>query len=84
LRLLRLLRLLRYKLKLFYLIANITASGGADYIYTAGFLEPAPVYSVWFVSLIGHIHFLMTYLCSGLAVPIIWYAFNRNRFKSFD
>ncbi len=79
-----LLTVMALGLKLFFLIANITASGGADYIYTAGFLEPAPVYSVWFVSLIGHIHFLMTYLCSGLAVPIIWYAFNRNRFKSFD
>ncbi|HID99614.1 MAG TPA: hypothetical protein EYP59_04910 [Thiotrichaceae bacterium] len=76
-----LLTVMALGLKLFFLIANITASGGADYIYTAGFLEPAPVYSVWLVSLIGHIHLLMTYLCSGFAVPIIWYAFNRDFIK---
>ncbi|EDN72344.1 membrane protein [Beggiatoa sp. SS] len=68
-------------LKLFFLVANITASGGANWIYNAGFLEPAPVYSVWLVTLIGHIHFFMSYLCSGLAVPIIWYAFNRDLIK---
>ncbi|EDN71633.1 hypothetical protein BGS_0915 [Beggiatoa sp. SS] len=33
------------------------------------------------VTLIGHIHFFMSYLCSGLAVPIIWYAFNRDLIK---
>ncbi|HEW97951.1 MAG: hypothetical protein DRR16_16595 [Candidatus Parabeggiatoa sp. nov. 3] len=68
-------------LKLFYLIANITASGGAEYIYTYGFLEPAPIYALWMVAFTGHVHFLMSYFCSGLAVPLIWYAFNRDVVK---
>jgi hypothetical protein len=66
----------------FFLVANITASGGADLIYNAGFLEAAPVYSVWLVTLIGHVHFFMNVLCSGFAVPIIWSAFNRDFVKN--
>jgi hypothetical protein len=68
-------------LKVFYLIANVAASGGAEYIYSAGLLIAAPIYSSFLLSLIAHIQLLMAYLASGLAVPIIWYAFNRQFIK---
>ncbi|RKZ40773.1 MAG: hypothetical protein DRQ49_07270 [Gammaproteobacteria bacterium] len=68
-------------LKVFFLVANVAASGGAEYIYRAGLLIPAPIYSSFLLSLIANIQLLMSYFASGLAVPIIWYAFNRQFIK---
>lgn len=68
-------------LLVFHSIANITASGGAEYIYFYTFLKPAPIYSRWLINFLSHVQLLLAYFACGLAVPIIWYTFNRNFVK---
>ncbi|MDM8564638.1 exosortase H-associated membrane protein [Candidatus Halobeggiatoa sp. HSG11] len=65
-------------LLVFHSVATITASGGAEFIYSYGYLYPAPIYSKLLLNSLSHIQLLLAYFGCGLAVPIIWYAFNRD------
>jgi len=66
-------------LKVFYVVASVMASGATtQYMTNFGMVLPVPNYSVWIVGLMAHIQFLVSFFAGGIAVPLIWYAFNRD------
>jgi hypothetical protein len=66
-------------LKVFYIVANVMASGATtQYMTNFGMLQPVPHYGLWLVGLMAHIQFLVSFFAGGIAVPLIWYAFNRD------
>jgi len=66
-------------LKVFYATANVMASGVAtQYLNSSGMFLPVPYYSWWLVAFTAHLQLLLSFFAGVLAVPLIWYAFNRD------
>ncbi len=64
---------------MFNVIANVMATGAAtQYMNSFGMIQPVPYYSLWLVGLTAHIQFLVSFFASGLAVPLIWYTYNKD------